>query len=96
MRTPSWCALLKFAHGLLVSVHLEAYFIPKGVAVFHLPGTIAEIYTGMKFSRQYDLFQCDIFCWYHINEFGATRGNWSELARGSCKHPLTQFLRLRK
>lgn len=56
MRTPSWCALLKFAHGLLVSVHLEAYFIPKGVAVFHLPGTIAEIYTGMKFSLRYRNF----------------------------------------
>ena len=50
MRTPSLTALLKFAHGLLVSVHLEAYFVPKGVAVAHLSDTIAEIDTGVKFS----------------------------------------------
>lgn len=48
MRTPSWTALLKFAHGLLVSVHLEAYFIPKGVPVVHLSDAIAEIDTGIK------------------------------------------------
>ena len=50
MRTLSWTGLLKFAHGLLVSIDLEAYFIPKGVAVAHLSDTIAEIDTGMKFS----------------------------------------------
>ena len=34
--------------------------------------------TGVS-SRRYDSFRYDIFWWYHVNEYRATRGNRSEL-----------------
>ena len=53
------------------------------------PGTA----TGVN-SRQYDSFRYDIFWWYHVNQYRATRRNQSELAparkspRYHVKHPL--------
>ena len=34
--------------------------------------------TGVN-SHRYDSFHHEILCWYHVNEYRATRGNWSEL-----------------
>ena len=34
--------------------------------------------TGVN-SHRYDSLHYEILCWYHVNEYRATRGNWSEL-----------------
>lgn len=72
----------------------EANFIPKRVVVLRLNDTIARFCPGARpeqdsrsgaathvNSRRCDSRRHNIFGWYHVNEYRATRGNRSELAR---------------
>ena len=49
----------------------EWVFVPEWKS---RPGTV----TGVN-SHQYDSLWYVTLCWYHVNEYRATRGNWSEL-----------------
>ena len=49
----------------------ECVFVPEWKS---RSGTV----TGMN-SHRYDSLHYEILCWCHINEYRATRGNWSEL-----------------
>ena len=49
----------------------EWVFVPEWKS---RPGTV----TGVN-SRWYDSLWYEILCWCHVNEYRATRGNWSEL-----------------
>ena len=66
-------------------------FMPERTAVSHLHDIGMSFPTKMKISprysyrgeqsHQYDLLRYKILCWYHVNQYRATRGNWSELVQ---------------
>ena len=80
--------LNKQTHALPVPDSRESDFMPERTVVppLHDIGTslIPErksrsgTVTGVN-SHRYDSLRYEILCWYHVNEYRATRGNRSEL-----------------
>ena len=84
----SHLGLTKITHALLVPVYLKTNFTPKRVVVSRLHDTVVKSRTGVKFSPPCENRR------YHVNKCRAMRGNWSELAPVSCKHPLSYMVSL--
>ena len=89
----TWLKIANIMRGLPIPVYQQTDFTPKRVVVSRLHDTAARFCTWVKFSLHYknrgDWRWHDILWWYHVNKYRATRGNWSELALVSCKHPLS-------
>ena len=88
-----WFKTVNIMHTLPVPVYRQTDVTSKRVVVSRLHDTAARFRSGVKFSPRYknrgDSRRHDILWWYHVNKYRAMRGNWSELAPVSCKHPLT-------
>ena len=84
-------------HALLVPVYRQTDFTPKWVVASRFHDTVARFRTGVKSrlgartgvnSHRGDSRRHNILWWYHVNKYGAMRGNRSELVP-SCKHTLS-------
>ena len=98
-----WFKIANITHALPVPVYRQTNFKPKRVVVSRFHDTVARFRTRVKFSPWYNNQseltpgwlapmnprRHDILWWCHVKKYRAMRGNRSELAPVSCKHPLS-------
>ena len=83
-----WFKIANITHALPVPIYVQTDVTPKWVVVSRLHDTVARFRTGVN-SRRGDSRRHNILWWYHVNKYRAMRGNRSEVAPVSCKHPLS-------